>query len=213
MSLLLILLKNDIYFYFVSHQKLVFIFNVSKIFEFMDTIFIVLRKQPLIFLHYYHHLVTMLFCWYANQQGILVANCGPYFFSLMNYGVHMTMYAHYALRAMGMRIPGFLSMAITIAQIVQMVGGMTVLYYMGSCSLVNQTLQYFGWALYISFFVLFVWFFMNRYIFKATPKPKGKVGGGSVGGAAPTAASPSSGKSGATKAGTPSGKSKAAKVD
>ena len=44
-----------------------FLFDLSKVFEFVDTIFIVLRKKPLIFLHYYHHVSTMLFCWYCNQ--------------------------------------------------------------------------------------------------------------------------------------------------
>ena len=156
----------------------------------MDTIFIVLRKQQLIFLHYYHHLVTMLFCWYANQHGILLANCGPFYFSLMNYGVHMTMYAHYALRAMGMRIPGFLSMAITIAQIVQMVGGMTVLYFMGICPIVDLPLQYFGWGLYFSFFLLFVWFFLNRYIFPSAAKPKNAAAVQNKPGAAKASASP-----------------------
>jgi hypothetical protein len=44
-----------------------FFFNVSKLFEFVDTVFIVLRKRPLMFLHYYHHIVTLGFCWVSNQ--------------------------------------------------------------------------------------------------------------------------------------------------
>lgn len=33
--------------------------------ELVDTLFIVLRKKPLIFLHWYHHITVLLFCWHA----------------------------------------------------------------------------------------------------------------------------------------------------
>lgn len=51
----------------VRHSFWGFAFNVSKFFEFGDTALIVLRKRPLLFLHYYHHVVTLLFCWFSNQ--------------------------------------------------------------------------------------------------------------------------------------------------
>lgn len=39
------------------------LFIISKIPELFDTIFIVLRKKPLIFLHWYHHVTVLLYCW------------------------------------------------------------------------------------------------------------------------------------------------------
>jgi elongation of very long chain fatty acids protein 6 len=43
----------------------VLLFALSKIIEFGDTVFVVIRGRRLIFLQYYHHWVTMLYCWYA----------------------------------------------------------------------------------------------------------------------------------------------------
>lgn len=92
----------------------VFLFNMSKILEFVDSLFIVLRKRPLHFLHYYHHIITYSFCIYAGQH-MHHFNCGGYFFCLMNYFVHGIMYSYYALRAMGYH-PSF-DIGITILQV------------------------------------------------------------------------------------------------
>jgi hypothetical protein len=35
------------------------LFTISKLFEYMDTVFVVLRKKPLIFLHWYEHHIAM----------------------------------------------------------------------------------------------------------------------------------------------------------
>ena len=40
-------------------------FVLSKPLELFDTVFIVLRKKPLIFLHWYHHVTVLLFCWHS----------------------------------------------------------------------------------------------------------------------------------------------------
>eukprot|EP00121_Abeoforma_whisleri_P001309 Awhi_evm1s1164 len=41
------------------------LFIFSKIPELFDTAFIVLRRSKLIFLHWYHHITVLLFCWHA----------------------------------------------------------------------------------------------------------------------------------------------------
>lgn len=43
-------------------------FCFSKLPELIDTVFIVLRKQPLIFLHWYHHASVLVYCWFSYQD-------------------------------------------------------------------------------------------------------------------------------------------------
>ena len=47
----------------VGFWTMLFIF--SKVPELVDTVFIVLRKKPLIFLHWYHHVTVLLYCWHS----------------------------------------------------------------------------------------------------------------------------------------------------
>ena len=144
---------------------LVFLFDLSKVFEFVDTLFIVLRKKPLIFLHYYHHVATMAFCWYCNQTS-QDYGCHGFYFSTMNFFVHFVMYTYYAVMAMRIRIPNFVSTFITTMQIVQMIIGVGVVYTLSTCYNVDNTTVYFGSVLYLSFFLLFAEFFYKRYFTK-----------------------------------------------
>ena len=79
-------------------------FNLSKMPEFVDTLFLRLRKRPVILLHWYHHIMTMLYCWYANQEGVEF-NCSGMFFATMNLCVHSVMYLYYALPRLALPRP------------------------------------------------------------------------------------------------------------
>lgn len=59
------------------------LFILSKLPELFDTFFIVIHKKKLIFLHWYHHISVLLYCWHSyvtrSPPGI--------FFVVMNYSV------------------------------------------------------------------------------------------------------------------------------
>ena len=50
--------KDDFMYGVAGHWS--FLFSMSKIVELGDTLFILLRKQPLIFLHWYHHATILV---------------------------------------------------------------------------------------------------------------------------------------------------------
>lgn len=49
-----------------------FLFAVSKVIELGDTLFIVLRKKPLIFLHYYHHVAVLVYTIHSGEFLLLI---------------------------------------------------------------------------------------------------------------------------------------------
>ena len=102
-------------FYFGSSKLWAILFTISKVYELGDTIFIVLRKQNLIFLHWYHHISVLIYTWYTHAYFLAPAR----WFVVMNYSVHAVMYSYYTLKAMRFRLPKSLSMVITLLQILQ----------------------------------------------------------------------------------------------
>ncbi len=77
-----------------------FMFCFSKLPELVDTMFIVLRKQELIFLHWYHHATVLVYCWFSYKD---FSSSGRWFMS-MNYLVHSLMYSYYACKAMRIKV-------------------------------------------------------------------------------------------------------------
>lgn len=147
-------------------------FVLSKVPELGDTIFIVLRKQPLIFLHWYHHATVLVYSWYAFTEYTAPAR----WFITMNFTVHSAMYSYYALKAMHYRVPRFVSMAITVAQLTQMVAGCAVNLWAyqlkqngEACHVSEQNIKL-SLLMYFSYFVLFARFFYKAYVDKRSPR-------------------------------------------
>lgn len=143
------------------------LFALSKIVELGDTVFIVLRKQPLIFLHWYHHITVIYFTWYS--YALLMGTSRWYI--VMNYFVHSWMYSYYALKAMGIKPPRFIAMMITTMQLVQMVVGFFVTgaayYYITNGEKECHATTFnavCGLLMYFSYFVLFAMYFYKTYL-------------------------------------------------
>ena len=155
-----------------SFFSLLFVF--SKVIEFGDTFFVVVRKTPLNFLHWYHHVTVCFFSWYS-----LAIKSGPaHYYCAMNYFVHSVMYSYYVIKSTGLvRVPKSVALVVTGIQLVQFVLGFVVTYVATSvyvirgefCHVdtVNITM---GLSIYFSYLILFGNFFYHRYLKKSKKK-------------------------------------------
>ncbi|KAG5509410.1 hypothetical protein JKF63_06720 [Porcisia hertigi] len=149
-----------------------FAFLLSKIPEMIDTVFLVLTKKPIIFLHWYHHLTVTIFCWYAAYTLIP----SGLWFATMNYFVHSIMYLYYFLCSMGLRkVIRPIAPFITGAQLLQMIVGTAIVlytFYYGyfttrGCGVDRRTIRM-GLCMYGSYFVLFAALFVQLYMKKGS---------------------------------------------
>jgi len=141
-------------------------FVLSKVPELGDTVFIVLRKQKLIFLHWYHHMTVLIYCWYSFKEFAAPAR----WFMVMNFLCHSAMYSYYALKALRFRVPKGIAMVITSMQLLQMFVGCFLTYLTfqikssGKACNVSDTQLQMSLIMYISYAVLFARFFYGAYI-------------------------------------------------
>lgn len=149
------------------------IFALSKIIELGDTAFIILRKRPLIFVHWYHHSTVLMFTFFGYYKKV---PSGGWFMTI-NLGVHAIMYTYYTLKACQINTPRILPILITSLQILQMLVGILVniiAYFWRQKDGCYMTDNEFFWfvLLYLSYFILFANFFIQAYII---PKDKAKI--------------------------------------
>jgi elongation of very long chain fatty acids protein 4 len=84
--------------------KIIWVFYISKIYEFGDTIIMLLRKnfQQVSFLHVYHHF-TIFFIWWLVT--FLAPGGDSYFSAALNSLVHVIMYAYYLCTSLSLPFP------------------------------------------------------------------------------------------------------------
>ncbi len=93
------------------------LFVISKVFEWVDTVFLILKKKNIRFLHWFHHLVTFLYTWHFSLFSYRV-DAIAFFGGFINYFVHSIMYAYYGFAGIGIKFP--YSIVITYLQTFQM---------------------------------------------------------------------------------------------
>mmetsp|Transcript_23497 Transcript_23497/g.23932 ORF Transcript_23497/g.23932 Transcript_23497/m.23932 type:complete len:299 (-) Transcript_23497:417-1313(-) len=154
------------------------LFCLSKFPELLDTFFIVIHKKPLIFLHWYHHVTVLMYCWHSYVN----ASPSGIFFVAMNYSVHAIMYGYYFLMAVKLKPTWLKANFITLAQISQMIVGVTVTvasfyYYIkeqsteeSNCEITMEN-NIGAFIMYGSYLFLFCQFYFGRFVL-APPKKK-----------------------------------------
>lgn len=151
-------------------MRFILLFNFSKALEWVDTLFLVLRKKPLGFLHLFHHVTTMLYCLHATYFDSFNSDAGGVYFCSMNLVVHTIMYGYWAL------VPSFgalrsFGFVVTLMQTAQMVVGvLIVIGVVAFCPLSwerNWHGHCFAFAMYAVYLVLFA-----RLVFEKIPSSK-----------------------------------------
>mmetsp|Transcript_13605 Transcript_13605/g.26141 ORF Transcript_13605/g.26141 Transcript_13605/m.26141 type:complete len:275 (-) Transcript_13605:86-910(-) len=144
-----------------------------KFYEMLDTVIMVLRNNPVPFLHVYHHSATLVLCWsqlHAHSTTMWV----PISLNLL---VHVFMYFYYAVATLGVKV--WWKRHLTTMQIVQFIIDVGVCAWATALKYGHDTgmswgvdcggttlAGYFGTGLLLSYLVLFINFYIFNYVFK-----------------------------------------------
>ena len=138
-----------------------FMFYLSKYWEYVDTMILVLKKSEVKLLHSWHHFVVVWICFLFMKYNV------SFFFSgvLWNAGIHTIMYFYYYLTTFGMK--PWWGKNLTKAQMFQFfAGGISFWPMLVFCwqDLKSWLPIYLGnQAMLISFLWLFGGFFVKKY--------------------------------------------------
>ncbi|KAI6199520.1 Elongation of very long chain fatty acids protein [Aphelenchoides besseyi] len=90
------------------------LWRLSKIPEFVDTAFLVLRKRKITFMHLFHHISTSICVFFVHEQF-------SEYNGLINYFIHAIMYTYFSLSALGFSMSPKFAQFITTAQLIQFI--------------------------------------------------------------------------------------------
>jgi hypothetical protein len=153
-------LESGFYFNQPSMRWILFLFYLSKYYEYVDTMILYAKHKQPIFLQKFHHIGATI-VWHL---GFVYEFEGVYFASLINSGIHTVMYGYYFLSLFKDIRPMInkYKVYITSAQVAQLAFGFVALpwFYYSKESLVNQRIIL-DFDLYI---VCLIWLFLQFMI-------------------------------------------------
>ncbi|ANQ07345.1 Elongation of fatty acids protein [Plasmodium coatneyi] len=142
-------------------RAVISIFTLTKVVEYGDTIFLILKKKKLTFLHSYHHLSVVIYCLYSQKE--LVSHA--HYFVFLNLVVHTIMYFYFGFIYIVPKILYKVRRFITCLQILQMFIGIFISYYaiknVDNKIYVKNAIA--SLALYLTYAILFLNFYFNNY--------------------------------------------------
>ena len=108
-----------------------YVYYLSKFYELLDTVILILKKRPLSFLHVFHHATVILMCyfWLQGAQSLQIVGL------LANTAVHVVMYTYYFLCSVNRPPPW--KRVVTNVQIVQFMFSFV-------CGVATLGLHYYG---------------------------------------------------------------------
>jgi len=142
-----------------------------KYWELLDTVFLVVKKKPLAFLHVYHHSATAVLCYTQLNGGTSIS----WTVITMNLFVHVIMYYYYWATAAGYKI--WWKQYVTVLQISQFILDLGLVYFgtyshfaytrgwkpcVGDCA-GSEFAALQGCAILSSYLVLFIMFYRKTY--------------------------------------------------
>mmetsp|Transcript_43259 Transcript_43259/g.84785 ORF Transcript_43259/g.84785 Transcript_43259/m.84785 type:complete len:1343 (-) Transcript_43259:236-4264(-) len=148
-------------------QFSMWVFYLSKMFEFIDTFLLVLSKKKLIWLHKIHHLTTMSLVWHAQHINLP----SEILCAALNCFVHVIMYFYFARPVRSLRS------VITTTQITQFVLVLGALVWAatlrnaGTPCQGTSTAEWHGITIYGVYLFMFANFFVQQYLVKNCKKP------------------------------------------
>lgn len=144
-----------------------------KYIELIDTVFLVLKKKPLQFLHVFHHAATAILCFTQLEGETSV----QWVVIVINLAVHVVMYYYYYATAGGAKI--WWKRYLTTMQITQFIIDISIVFFatynhfgytfgngkvpiIGDCA-GSEGAALFGCGLLTSYLFLFIAFYRNTY--------------------------------------------------
>ncbi|CAL1544807.1 unnamed protein product [Lymnaea stagnalis] len=153
------------------------LFFISKLIEFLDTIFFVLRKKnsQITFLHVYHHATMTVFTWLGVK---FLPGGTNVIYPLINSFIHAVMYTYYGLSAFGPGMRKYLwwKKYLTKMQISQFVIFLSqgVLNAMYDCPF-SKAFVYAVFIYTFTILLLFINFYVRAYVQSPRPAKPGTV--------------------------------------